>query len=139
MNLLCISSGVPTGPAKAWPGDLEGGKAEAMGPREAVESLKTSRADAVFVRLPLEDWTPEDMLEFSHSRSRESIESTGTAASPGTVGLLSTRSSRLQAERQPHHAEARLRGSSESTRHQAGPGDEQHPVKQAQEARSVQP
>jgi DNA-binding NtrC family response regulator len=63
MNLLCISSGVTISPAVAWPGVLEGVKAEAVGPREAVESLKTSRVDAVLVRLPLEDWTPEDMLE----------------------------------------------------------------------------
>src|SRR5438045_9545242 len=63
MNLLCISSGVPISPAVAWPGVLEGVKAESVGPGEAVDSLKTSRVDAVLVRLPLEDWTPEDMLE----------------------------------------------------------------------------
>ncbi len=42
---------------------MEGVNAEAVGLWEAVECLKSSRVDAVLVRLPFEDWTPEDMLE----------------------------------------------------------------------------
>jgi DNA-binding NtrC family response regulator len=63
MNLLCISGRAPTDPEAAWPGALEGVSAEVVGPWEASERLETSHADAVLVRLPFDDWTPEDMLE----------------------------------------------------------------------------
>ena len=58
-----MSSGAPTGAGAVWPGAMEGVNAEAVGLWEAVECLKSSRVDAVLVRLPFEDWTPEDMLE----------------------------------------------------------------------------
>ena len=34
-----------------------------MGRWEAIERLKTAHLDAVVMRLPIDDWTPEDMLE----------------------------------------------------------------------------
>ncbi len=63
MKVLCISSGGQTEREIAWLNALKVVAADVASPWQAIERLRTSNFDAVVMRLPLEEWSAEEVLE----------------------------------------------------------------------------